>query len=195
MPPAHHRAQEIPISLQTPSRGRALRTGPETKDGSLCQGQGAGQSASTLHSQLQEPSLGPTGAARRGASVLHPQHPPKPFSLTTEVPATTQLPSQAPTPPQVPVPGPSCNHQLGAECGTQGQGRGRWPRQSREHRQGGKAASGWCTAGEAAKHGQGHGWSAAGQRAAAGRLSSTLKSLTKAGLNDQKFHLIGQIKK
>lgn len=71
------------------------------------------------------------------------------------------------------------------------------PGQSRgERRQKrGKAASGWCTAGKAAEHGQGHGWSAVGQRAVAGRLSSTLKSLTKAGLNDQKFHLIGQIKK
>lgn len=64
-----------------------------------------------------------------------------------------------------------------------------------EHRQRGKAASGRCTAGVAAARGQGHGWSAVGQRAVAGQLSSTLKSLTKAGLNDQKFHLIGQIKK
>lgn len=56
-------------------------------------------------------------------------------------------------------------------------------------------ASGWCTAGEDVERGQGQGWSAVGQRAVAGRLSSTLKSLTKAGLNDQKFHLIGQIKK
>lgn len=64
-----------------------------------------------------------------------------------------------------------------------------------ERRRGGKAASGWCRAEEAAMHGQGQGWSAVGQRAVAGWLSSTLKSLTKAGLNDQKFHLIGQIKK
>lgn len=42
------------------------------------------------------------------------------------------------------------------------------------------------TAGETAEHGQGRGWSAVSQRAVAGRLG-TLKSLTKAGLNDQKF--------
>lgn len=34
-----------------------------------------------------------------------------------------------------------------------------------------------------------------GPESSGGCLSSTLKSLTKAGLNDQKFHLIGQIKK
>ena len=59
----------------------------------------------------------------------------------------------------------------------------------------GRAAGGRCTAAGTAEHGQGRGWSAVSQRAVAGRLSSTLKSLTKAGLNDQKFHLIGQIKK
>lgn len=142
---------------------------------------------------MQAPSLGPLGTGRLGANILQPQPPPKPLSLPPQVPATAQLPSQ----PSRPFPGHSCTHKCGTEHEAQGQGRGRWLQARAEPgtRAAGRGASGRCTAGGAAERGQGRGWSAPGQRAVAGRLSSTLKSLTKAGLNDQKFHLIGQIKK
>lgn len=115
----------------------------ETKGGtsSLCQGQGAGQRVSALHAPLQELSLSPSSTKRQGASVFQPQHPPRPFSLTTEVPATAQLPSQ----PSHPSPGHSCTHKSRAECDAQGQERGCWLRaraESGEHRHGGKVASG-----------------------------------------------------
>lgn len=79
---------------------------------SLCQGQGAGQRVSALHAHLQELSLSPLSTERLGASVFQPRHPLRPFSLTTEVPATAQLPSQ----PSHPSPGHSCTHKSGAEC-------------------------------------------------------------------------------
>lgn len=50
------------------------------------------------------------------------------------------------------------------------------------------------TAGGSAEHGQPR-LERSGPESSGACLSSTLKSLTKAGLNDQKFHLIGQIKK
>lgn len=58
-----------------------------------------------------------------------------------------------------------------------------------------KGHSQWVgTAGGTAEHGQLR-LERSGPESSGGCLSSTLKSLTKAGLNDQKFHLIGQIKK
>lgn len=109
----------LPVE-EYPARGQKQKTGGWTHR--LFQDQGAGQRSSTLPSQLQEPSLSPLGTGRLGASVLQPQPPPKPLSLTTEVPATAQLPSQ----PSHPSPGHSCTHKSGAEREAQGQGRGRW---------------------------------------------------------------------
>lgn len=89
---------------------------------SLCQGQGAGQRVSAFHAHLQELSLSLSSTERLGASAFQPQHPPRPFSLTTEVPAIAQLPSQ----PSHPSPGRSCTHKSRAKWEAQGQGRGRW---------------------------------------------------------------------
>lgn len=74
-------------------------------------------------------------------------------------------------------------------CGQQGAAGSRGSRQTD------KGHSQWVgTAGGTAEHGQLR-LERSGPESSGGCLSSTLKSLTKAGLNDQKFHLIGQIKK
>lgn len=62
------------------------------------------------------------------------------------------------------------------------------------HGQQGDTASGRGTAGELLSVARLR-LELSGPESSGGCLSSTLKSLTKAGLNDQKFHLIGQIKK